>query len=142
MWTETEIINWLATLGIGKGLTVDVTVVAGPYIPKMPDTIAVVTTIGGPGEAMNGVLDTGGFQLRVRGRQDPTNRSPSAAHLAHTADRLIRSAPLPAEVAPGVRLLPVSRSGGRPAPLPGPDSGDRVEFTATYLTPVLEALDG
>jgi len=142
VWTETEIITWLATLGIGKGLACDVTVVVGPYVPKMPDTVAVVTTIAGPGETMDGVLDTGGFQLRIRGRQDPTQRSTSAARLAHLADRLIRRAPLPAEVVPGVRLLPVTRSGGRPSPLPTPDPGDRVEFTTTYLTPVLEALDG
>lgn len=139
MWTTTAIIAWLGTLGIGKGLTIDVTVVAGPYVPKMPDTVAVVTTIGGVGEAMEGALDTPGFQLRIRGRQDPTSRDASAEQLALGADRLIRTAPLPKEVATGVRLLPVTRSGGRPAPLPTPDAGDRIEFTATYLTPVLEA---
>lgn len=139
MWTTQAIIDWLATLGIRKGGTVNVRVVPGPYIPEMPDILAVVTTIGGPGEYMDGAADVGGFQLRIQGRQ---NSSSSPENAALAADRLIRFAPLPAEVTPGVWLQPVTRSGGRPAPLPLRDTGDRVAFTCTYLTPILEGVDG
>lgn len=138
MWTTRAIIDWLATLGIGEGLAVDLIMVPGPYTPPMPDNVGTVTTIPGPGLFLEGAGDTGGFQLMVRGRQDPTSRSQSAEIAALRADRLILSADLPAEVVPGVWLLPVNRSGGRPAPLPQEDDGDRVTFVATYLTPVLE----
>ncbi len=137
MWTTAAIIAWLSTLGIGPGLTVNLKVVPGPYVPKMPDVVAVITTIGGLGESLDGAGDTPGFQVRIRGRQDPTNTDMSAEQAALTCDRLILRAPLPAVVASGVWLLPVQRSGGRPAPLPTPDAGDRVEFTCTYLTTII-----
>jgi hypothetical protein len=138
MWTTRAIIDWLATLGIGEGLTVDLVMSPGPYVPDMPDNVGVVTTIPGPGLSMEGVADTGGFQLLIRGLQDPTSTDASAEENALRADRLIIRASLPAEVVTGVRLLPISRSGGRPAPLPQEDDGDRITFVCTYLTPVLE----
>lgn len=137
MWTTRSIIDWLATLGIGPGLTVNVLVVPGPYLPKMPDRVAVVTTIPGVGESLEGAADTPGFQLLIRGLQDPTHVDASAEQDALTADRLIRFAPLPGW-AGDTWLLPVSRSGGRPSPIPQMDTGDRLTFTCTYLTTVLE----
>jgi hypothetical protein len=110
----------------------------GPYVPDMPDNVGVVTTVPGPGLSLEGAADTNGFQLLVRGLQDPTSTDGSAEDNALRADRLILFADLPAEVTPGVRLLPVSRSGGRPAPLAQEDDGDRITFVCTYLTPVLE----
>lgn len=138
-WTTADIITWLGTLGVGRGGTVNLPVRPGPYVDAEPDRLAVVTTIPGPGQSMQGVADTGGFQLLIRGRQDPTSRDPSAEQDALAADRLILRAPLPAEVTPGVRLMPVVRSGGRPAPVPQEDDGDRISFVCTYLTTVLEA---
>lgn len=135
MWTTQAIIDWLATLGIGRGGVVDVPVYPGPYLKEMPDLQAVVTTISGPGESMDGLADTPGFQLRFQGNQNST-RSPE--DVALRADRLIMRAPLPTEAAPGVWLMPVTRSGGRPAPLAIDDNGDRIAFTCTYLTPVIE----
>lgn len=133
MLTTSDLIAWLGSLGIRPGGTVDVAVFAGPWLPKMPDEVAVVTPISGPGESLQGMADTAGFQLRIRGRQDITGASPTGEANALAADRLILTAPLPALVG-GVQLLPIQRSGGRPAPLPDPDGGDRLSFTATYLT--------
>lgn len=129
-FTTQNIIDWLATLGITPGGTVNVRVYPGPYIPEAPDVQAVVTTISGPGETMQGIGEVTGFQLRTQGSQRSTT-SPEDAALA--ADRLILTAPLPALVG-GVWLQPVVRSGGRPAPFPLRDTGDRVAYTATYLT--------
>lgn len=138
MWTTRSIIDWLASLGIGPGLAVDLeAVVAGPYLPEMPDRVGVVTTVGGVGESMDGIADTPGFQLLIRGWQDPESVDDSAEHAALAADRLIRTADLP-KLVDGTWLLPISRSGGRPAPLPDEDDADRVIFTCTYLTPVIE----
>lgn len=131
--SQQDIVDWLATLGIGKGLAVACPVYPGPYIKEGLDVQAVVTSIGGPGEYLQGAADTGGFQLRVQGRQ---NSHVSPEHIALAADRLILTAPLPALVG-GVWLQPLTRSGGRPAPLPARDSGDRVIYTATYLTPFI-----
>lgn len=138
MWTTRAIIDWLATLGIGPGLAVDLLVLPGPYLPPMPDRVGLVTTIPGPGLFLEGAGDTGGFQLLVRGWQDPTSTDASAEEDALAADRRILRADLPAEVTPGVWLLPIGRSGGRPAPLPQEDDGDRISVVCTYLTPVLE----
>ena len=133
MLTTSDLIAWLATLGIQPGGTVDLPVFPGPWLPKMPDELAAVTPISGPGETLQGAGDVAGFQLRIRGRQDITGASPNGEANALAADRLILTAPLPALVG-GVQLLPVTRSGGRPAPLPDPDGGDRLSFTCTYLT--------
>ena len=128
--SQQDIVDWLATLGVGPNLAVNVPVYVGPYVPEMPDLQAVVTAIGGLGESMQGIADTPGFQLRVQGRQ-MSNTSPE--DIALQADRLILTAPLPALVG-GVWMGPVVRSGGRPAPIPSRDPGDRVIYTATYLT--------
>lgn len=128
--SQQDIVDWLATLGIGDQLAVDVPVYIGPYVADMPDVQAVVTAIGGLGESMQGIADTPGFQFRVQGRQLSAT---SPEDIALQADRLILTATLPALVG-GVWMGPVVRSGGRPAPLPSRDSGDRVIYTATYLT--------
>lgn len=137
MWDTAAVIDWLGSLGIGRNLAVNLPLFKGPYLPDEPDRLGLVTTIPGPGLQAEGVIDVGGFQLLIRGRQDPKSRDSTAERDALAADRLILRAPLPAEVAPGVRLLPVNRSGGRPTPLPQED-GDRIAFVCTYLTAVLE----
>ncbi len=128
--SQQDIVDWLTTLGIGKGLAVDVPVYTGPYVREGIDVQAVVTTTSGTGESLQGFADTSGFQLRVQGKQ---NSRTSPEDIALAADRCILTAPLPALVG-GVWLQPLVRSGGRPAPLPSRDSGDRVIYTATYLT--------
>jgi hypothetical protein len=110
--TTSDLIAWLATLGIGPGLAVDLPVFPGPRLPKMPDELAVVTPISGPGEWMDGDGDVAGFQLRIRGRQDITGLSPTGEANALAADRLILRAPLPAPVVVGTENhLTVFRSG-------------------------------
>lgn len=134
-WTTTEIIAWLTSLGIGDGLAVDMLLVAGPYIPVMPDQVGVVTPTAGPGETMDGVGDISGFQLLTRGEQ---NQPATAELLAHQADRRIRFSSFPTDVAGGgLRLLRTMRSGGGPAVLAMEDDGDRTSLVCTYLTEIL-----
>lgn len=131
MWATKDIIAWLQTLGV--------TVPLHPgtqRIPEMPDRIAVVTPLPGAGLSMEGLADTPGFQLRCRGAQ----YSPDDAEaIAYDADERILAAPFPATIGT-VRLTAVTRSGGRPALLSAlPDSGNRTEMVATYLTTIMEA---
>lgn len=132
-WTSASVIEWLTGLGIGDGLALDLPLFSGPYIPEMPSLLAVVTTISGAGETMDGIGDIPGFQLLVRGRpNDPI----SAEYAARRADTLIRSAPFPMDVA-GFRLLRALRSGGGPAVLGGEDDGDSTILTCNYLTEII-----
>jgi hypothetical protein len=131
MWTTETVMTWLT----GLGLTVPVINGAGT-IPDMPDRICVVTPIPGVGLALEGVADTPGFQVRMRGSQ---NQPDDAENLALDADRRILGAALPAAVGT-THLVWVTRSGGRPAPLSAaPDDGGRTEFVCTYLARILEA---
>lgn len=130
MWTTDTIITWL----VGLGVTVPLYDGAG-YVPDMPDEIGVVTPVSGAGLQLDGIADTPGFQLRVRGAQ---NDPGSAERLALEADRRILAAPTPVMVGT-TRLVSVTRQGGRPAPMsPRPDDGGRTEYVCTYLTMILE----
>lgn len=132
-WTSASVIGWLSTLGIGPGLTLDLPVYSGPYIPKMPTMLAVVTSISGAGESMDGVGDIPGFQLLVRGH---SNDPVSAEYAARRCDTLIRFAPFPMDVA-GFRLVRALRSGGGPAVLGGEDDGDSTIVVCNYLTEII-----
>jgi minor capsid protein len=131
MWATKDIIAWLQTLGITVPLYPGT-----QRIPEMPDQIAVVTPLPGVGLSMEGLADAPGFQLRVRGLQrDPDD----AETLAYDADRRILGADFPATVG-AVRLISITRSGGRPALLSAtPDSANRTEMVCTYLTTIMEA---
>lgn len=133
-WTSASVIEWLGTLGISAtGSELELPVFSGPYIPEMPHLLAVVTTISGAGESMDGVGDIPGFQLLIRGRQnDPI----SAEYAARRADTLIRFAPFPVDVA-GFRLVRALRSGGAPAVLGGEDDGDSTILVCNYLTEII-----
>jgi len=132
-WTSASVITWLAQLGIGPDLDLDLPVFSGPYIPEMPPLLAVVTTISGAGEAMDGVSDIPGFQLLVRGLP---NQPVSAEYAARRADTLIRFAPFPMDTA-GFRLVRAMRTGGAPAVLGGEDDGDSTIVVCNYLTEVI-----
>jgi len=132
------IIDWLASLGVGETLAVDVPLHRGDQGEiDTPQRYGLVTRIPGPGtslvaeDAVGGVT---GFQLLIYGDQrDPA----SAENLATGADVRILTAPLPATVG-DVRLMPVLRSGGPPAPVPPfEDDAERTPYVCTYLTPVL-----
>lgn len=106
----------------------------GPYIPKMPNRIVVVTALPGTGFALEGFADWCAFQARCRGMQNPndTGSYADAESLAFLLDSLIFSAPFPV-VVNGQTIVKAYRTGGQPAPLgQGPDDADRYEFTANY----------
>jgi hypothetical protein len=143
-WTDRLICVWLAELGLRPGGPVDVErLVPGPDVPEMPDRLAVVTSLPGPGESHEGIFDTPGFQLRIRGDQhDPAG----AQRRALAADRLIRFSGFPRMVADPddpaavpVYLLRVQRAGGRPSVLgDAADDADRTTYVCTYLPTVAE----
>lgn len=131
MWATKDIIGWLTGLGITVPLYPGT-----QRIPDMPDRIGVVTPLTGTGLSMEGLADTPGFQLRIRGAQyDPDD----AETIAYDADKRILGAAFPATIGP-VQLTAITRSGGRPALLSvTPDSGNRTEMVCTYLTTIMEA---
>lgn len=140
IWSGAEIVTWLRGLGLGVGWMTgsegpDVPVEVGPYVPDMPDCLFVVTPIPGAGATMEGIGDVTGFQLRTRGPQvDPD----AAERMAKIADRMIRDADFPVDVAAGgLRLVRILRSGAGPAELPTDDSGDRTTLTCNYLTEII-----
>ena len=131
MWATKDLIVWLQTLGVIVPLNPGT-----QRIPEMPDRLAVVTPISGPGLTLEGLADTPGFQLRCRGRQ---NDPDDAEAIAYDADKRILAAQYPTTIGP-VRLTAVTRSGGRPSLLSAtPDSGNRTEMVCTYLTTIMEA---
>lgn len=139
-WSVDHIITWLRVLGVGVGWLdtldgPDVQLFEGPYIPKAPDELFVVTPTPGAGETMDGIGEISGFQLLTRGSQfDPV----SAQRLAYAADRLIRFSPFPMDVAGGeLRLARVLRSGGGPSVVPQDDIAERSVLTCNYLTEIL-----
>ena len=135
LWTRAAVIDWLGVLGIGEGLTLDLPLYSGPYIPETPPLLGVVTLISGAGESMEGIADTPGFMLLVRGEP---NQPVTAETAALRADQLIRFAPFPMDVAGGgFRLIRTMRSGGAPAVLGGEDDGDSTTLTCNYLTELI-----
>lgn len=106
----------------------------GPYIPKSPDRVVIVTAMPGVGFALEGNADWAAFQARIRGMQSPNEAQSytDAESLAFQLDSLIFNAAFPV-VVNGQTLVKVYRAGGQPAPLgAGPDDADRYEFTASY----------
>src|SRR5437763_12998599 len=131
MWATQDIVGWLQGLGVTVPLYPGTQV-----IPDMPDRIGVVTPTSGPGQSLEGMADTVGFRMRIRGAQ---NNPGDAETLAYDADKRILGAQFPATIGP-VRLTAVHRSGGRPTPLSAtPDDGGRTEMVCTYLTTIMEA---
>lgn len=124
MWLTQDIVAWIASLGV------TVPLLPGPYMPRSPDLLGVVTRTSGPGLTTEDVLDTGGFQLRIRGSQ---GYSPDSEAAAADADRRIVFADLPATFR-GNRIVSVTRSGGPPTVLsPAPDDAERITWVCTYL---------
>ena len=131
MWATKDIITWLQGLGVAVPLYPGT-----QRIPEMPDRIAVVTPLPGAGLSLEGLADTPGFQLRVRGAQ---NSPDDCEAIAYDADKRILAAGFPVTIG-AVRLTSITRSGGRPALLsPQPDAGNRTEMVCTYLTTIMEA---
>lgn len=145
MWSGSLLRHWLTQVGLNTnrtdGYALEAPVSLGPYVPSMPNRIAVATFTPGAGLTNEGVLDRPGFQLRVRGWQGEAARGDDYTHrMAMQFDRDILFADFPTTVtAPdgdSAYLLRVTRAGGGPAPLGNADQGGRLEFVCTYLAHV------
>lgn len=125
-----SVIAWLTSLGWDITQESGAPIFPGPYVPPEPDRCVIVTATPGPGFVLEGDGDAGAFQARVRGGQ---NDQADAESLAYLLDSLILAASFPVTVG-GQVIIHVHRLGGTPSPLSGtPDTGDRYEFTTTYL---------
>lgn len=125
-----SIVAWLTGLAWDSTQETGTPIVAGPYVPDMPDRICVITATPGPGYLLEGAADAGAFQARVRGPQDDPAAAEAAAFLL---DRLIKNARFPVTVN-GQVLVHVHRLAGQPAFLTGPsDDGNRFELTCQYI---------
>ena len=116
--------DWLA-----PQLPAGLTIVIGPRIPSMPDDMVILTRTSGPGLSVENVLDTVGFQVRVRGNQ---NRPDSVETLADVVDRVFVDADYPLTIG-GTHVTVIQRSGGAPAAMPYAPDGDRSNWTCNYL---------
>ena len=126
-----DLIAWLVSLGENVTQEYGMPIVAGPYVPDMPDRICVATPTPGPGFILEAAADAGAFQVRVRGSQDDQG---DAERLAYALDSLILQAQFPARTASGQVIIHIHRLGGTPAPLSGdPDDGDRWSYICSYL---------
>lgn len=119
MWLTADIVGWIKSQGVSTA------VVAGPYMPPLPERLVVVTRTSGPGLSTEGALDTTGFQVRTRGSGGYSANGEADAYLI---DQLILFGDWP----PNVKMI--NRSGGPPVPLaPAPDSGERITWVCSYL---------
>jgi hypothetical protein len=126
-----SLIGWLTFIGWDTRQEYGAPIVPGPYVPPEPDRIVVATSVPGPGYVLEGYADAGATQLRVRGGQ---NDQADAESLAYLLDSMILGASFPAVTPSGQVIIHVHRLGGTPSPLSGtPDTGDRYEYTTTYL---------
>lgn len=126
-----DLIAWITGLGWDTRQEYGAPISPGPYVPPEPDRILVITGTPGPGYVLEGSADAGAFQARLRGRQ---NDQADAEALAYLLDSLILGAPFPSVALSGQPIVHVHRLGGTPSPLAAsPDTGDRYEFTTTYL---------
>lgn len=141
MWTADTVAEWIADLGIRPGGAVDVemVVVGGPgiWFPTMPDRVAVIEMVPGPGLFMGeGQMDGTEFRLSIRGPQgDPNDADRNAELMALAADQLIRGFDTPAELSDGTYLLSIDRS-ARPTLVERGREGGRVTYSATYTAQV------
>jgi len=124
------VIAWLESLGWDAAEEDGAPLKPGPFVPDMPDRLVVVTSTPGPGYVLEAAADAQAFQARVRGSQGSYD---DAEALALALDGLILNAPFPV-ITGGCTLIWCRRLGSQPSPLaPGPDPGDRTEFTCQYV---------
>lgn len=102
-----DVADWLAA-------RVSFPVLAGPYMPELPDRIGVITRTGGPGLRYEATFDAITLQLRVRGPQgDPsTSAQAEAERMAWQADAVLLGAGM-GEIG-GVHTLGFGRTGSPP----------------------------
>lgn len=128
------IAQWAKLAGWETPLTA-AEVVPGPYVPKMPDRVAIVTATSGPGYVLDGAADQSGYQARIRGLASSNDEQSygDAESLAFLWDRLVYEAVFPVVVMDTV-IVEMRRAGGQPAPMtPSPDDADRYTFVCNYV---------
>lgn len=124
------VITWIQGLGWDASQEAGVPLMRGPYIQKMPDRIATLTSTPGPGFVLEGAADAQAFQARVRG---PQSDQDGAERLALSLDTLILNAPFPSIVG-GRTLIFCRRLGSQPSPLAAaPDQAERYEYICSYV---------
>jgi hypothetical protein len=98
----------------------------GPQLPEVSDRFVSLTRYGGPGEELEGVMDSVSWQVRVAGRQrQPTD----AQDIADILDRMMLG--ITVDTIGGFRVAGVSRVGGAPNALLV-DDADRTHFICSY----------
>lgn len=127
---EQVIIDWITGLGWDTREEAGYPLVIGPYIPRSPDKMVIITGGDGPGFILDGAADASNFQVRLRG---PQNDQFTASSQAALLDAMIFSALFPAMI-DGVSIVHIHRVGSGPSPLGGgPDDAYRYEYTCNYL---------
>jgi hypothetical protein len=125
------VLAWLAGLGWDTRQERGAPLVKGPYVPKSPDRLVIVTPTPGAGYVWDGAADASAFQTRVRGGQ---NDQDDAEELALALDRLILNASFPVLLPSGQVISHIHRAAGAPAPLASdPDDAERYEYICSYL---------
>lgn len=100
----------------------------GPDIPDMPDKVGIVTPEPGTGFLNDGLFESVGFRVEVRGSQ---NRVDDVKALATQVDRLIEFGDYPNQLW-GSWVITAFRAGGGPSPRQL-DNGRRVIFQCSYV---------
>lgn len=125
------VLSWIKALGWDTRQEQGAPLVMGPYIPKSPDKLVIITPTPGPGFLWDGAADASAFQARVRGGQ---NDQPGAEELALALDSLIFGASFPVALPSGQVISHIHRAAGAPAPLASdPDDAERYEYICSYL---------
>lgn len=137
MLTASTLATWLT----GQGLSVPV--LPGPLPtgrePPTPDVVCVLSPNAGGTPSMDGLFESPGFQVAIRGPQRRVYDE-RAYLAAWECDRLIRLAPWPMFIG-SIWCISATRTSGPPTlVMPVPDVAERSTYTATYLFTV-PALD-
>jgi hypothetical protein len=103
-----------------------------PSVPIAPDVVGIVMPSPGQSPDVDGLFDTQGFQLSVRGPQSRAY-SQRAYSAALALDVALRFWGMPAWI-DGTYCTSIQRPGSPPQLVsPSPDAAERFTYTAAYL---------
>lgn len=129
MLTPTDVSTWLNDV---MGLEIEFMPAPQPVEPIAPDVIGLVTPSPGLSPDVDGLFETQGFQLQVRGPQSRTY-SEQAYRTALTVDAALRFWDMPVWIG-RTYVTSIQRPGGPPQLVsPRPTSAERLTYSATYL---------
>lgn len=104
----------------------------GPYVPDMPDLVAVVTQEAAPGETNEGVFEQIAYQVRTRGGPNDQDGVEAA-----TANLVLAVRRFGGPITVGGHVIQAAQVINGPQALPGsPDNGRRFEQVVTVLITV------